>query len=51
VSGNWVTDHEKGRPFRAVSAEIAAPNTLSGIGHSLGSGLVNGIGPVYASHS
>jgi exodeoxyribonuclease V alpha subunit len=34
-----------------VFVEIAAPNTLSGIGHRLGSGMVKGIGPVYASIS
>jgi len=48
ASGNWVTDREHGRQFRAVILKIAAPNTLSGIERYLGSGMVKGIGPVYA---
>jgi hypothetical protein len=31
ASGNWVTDREHGRQFRAVFVKIAPPNTLSGI--------------------
>ncbi|HYN61341.1 MAG TPA: helix-hairpin-helix domain-containing protein, partial [Rubrivivax sp.] len=49
ASGNWVTDREYGRQFRAVFVKIAPPNTLSGIERYLGSGMVKGIGPVYAS--
>ena len=49
ASGNWVTDREHGRQFRAVFVKIAPPNTLSGIERYLGSGMVKGIGPVYAS--
>ncbi len=48
ASGNWVTDREHGRQFRAVFVKIAPPNTLSGIERYLGSGMVKGIGPVYA---
>ncbi|MBE0547764.1 MAG: hypothetical protein IH627_08940 [Rubrivivax sp.] len=47
--GNWVTDREHGRQFRAVFVKIAAPNTLSGIQRYLGSGTVKGTGPVYVS--
>src|SRR5258706_520776 len=46
---DWVTDREHGRQFRAVFVKIAPPNTLSGIERYLGSGMVKGIGPVYAS--
>jgi exodeoxyribonuclease V alpha subunit len=49
ASGNWVTDREHGRQFRAVFVKIVPPNTLSGIERYLGSGMVKGIGPVYAS--
>jgi len=49
ASGNWVTDREHGRQFRAVFVKIAPPNTLSGIERYLGSGMVKGIGPIYAS--
>ena len=48
ASGNWITDREHGRQFRAVFVKIAPPNTLSGIERYLGSGMVKGIGPVYA---
>jgi hypothetical protein len=49
ASGSWVTDREHGRQFRAVFVKIAPPNTLAGIERYLGSGMVKGIGPVYAS--
>ena len=48
ASGNWVTDREHGKQFRAVFLKIAPPNTLTGIERYLGSGMVKGIGPVYA---
>ena len=49
ASGNWVTDREHGRQFRAVFVKIAPPTTLAGIERYLGSGMVKGIGPVYAA--
>jgi exodeoxyribonuclease V alpha subunit len=48
ASGHWVTDREHGRQFRAVFVKISPPTTLTGIERYLGSGLVKGIGPVYA---
>ena len=48
ASGNWVTDREHGRQFRAVFVRISPPTTLTGIERYLGSGMVKGIGPVYA---
>lgn len=48
ASGTWITDREHGRQFRAVFVKIAPPNTLSGIERYLGSGMVKGIGPIYA---
>ena len=49
ASGAWVTDREHGRQFRAVFVKISPPTTLTGIERYLGSGMVKGIGPVYAS--
>jgi len=49
ASGNWVTDREHGRQFKALFVKIAPPHTLSGIERYLGSGMVKGIGPAYAA--
>lgn len=48
ASGTWVMDREHGRQFKAVFVKISPPNTLTGIERYLGSGMVKGIGPVYA---
>jgi exodeoxyribonuclease V alpha subunit len=48
ASGNWVVDREHGRQFVAVFVKISPPNTLTGIERYLGSGMVKGIGPIYA---
>jgi len=48
ASGHWVTDREHGRQFRAVFIKISPPTTLTGIERYLASGMVKGIGPVYA---
>ena len=48
ASGNWIIDREHGRQFRAVFVKISPPNTLTGIERYLGSGMVKGIGPIYA---
>ncbi len=48
ASGTWVTDREHGRQFRAVFVKISPPTTLAGIERYLGSGMVKGIGPIYA---
>ena len=44
-----MTDREHGWQFKAVFVKISPPNTLTGIERYLGSGMVKGIGPVYAS--
>ncbi len=49
ASGQWVADREHGRQFKAVFLRISPPTTLAGIERYLGSGMVKGIGPVYAS--
>jgi exodeoxyribonuclease V alpha subunit len=48
ASGNWVNDHTHGRQFRAAFLKASPPTTLEGIERYLGSGLIRGIGPVYA---
>jgi exodeoxyribonuclease V alpha subunit len=48
ATGQWVTDREHGRQFRATFVTISPPTTLTGIERYLGSGMVKGIGPVYA---
>ena len=48
AEGRWVQDREFGRQFRAELLQSTAPNTREGIEKYLGSGLVKGIGPVYA---
>jgi exodeoxyribonuclease V alpha subunit len=49
ASGNWITDREHGRQFKAVFVKISPPTTLTGIERYLGSGMVKGIGPIYAA--
>lgn len=48
AQGRWVQDREFGRQFRAELLTSTAPTTREGIERYLGSGLVKGIGPVYA---
>ena len=47
--GNWVVNKEHGRQFQARDLQSAAPDSLEGIEKFLGSGLIKGIGPHYAS--
>lgn len=48
AEGAWVRDREFGLQFRAELLSSTAPTTNEGIEKYLGSGLVKGIGPVYA---
>ncbi len=48
AQGRWVQDREFGRQFRAVLLTSTAPTTRDGIEKYLGSGMVRGVGPVYA---
>jgi exodeoxyribonuclease V alpha subunit len=48
AQGRWVQDREFGRQFRAEILTSTPPTTLAGIEKYLGSGMVKGIGPVYA---
>ena len=48
AEGRWVQDREFGQQFRAELLNSTAPTTREGIEKYLGSGMVKGIGPVYA---
>jgi exodeoxyribonuclease V alpha subunit len=48
TEGRWVQDREFGLQFRAERLSSTAPTTKEGIEKYLGSGMVKGIGPVYA---
>ncbi|MDR3378041.1 MAG: ATP-dependent RecD-like DNA helicase [Verrucomicrobiae bacterium] len=48
AEGHWVQDREFGLQFRAELLNATAPTTKEGIEKYLGSGMVKGIGPVYA---
>jgi exodeoxyribonuclease V alpha subunit len=48
AEGRWVQDREFGRQFRADMVTSTPPTTIEGIEKYLGSGMVKGIGPVYA---
>ncbi len=48
AQGHWIQDREFGRQFRAELLNSTAPTTREGIEKYLGSGMVKGIGPVYA---
>lgn len=48
AKGAWIEDRDHGRQFKSETLETTPPNSLEGIEKFLGSGLVKGIGPVYA---
>ncbi|MBV8616541.1 MAG: ATP-dependent RecD-like DNA helicase [Acetobacteraceae bacterium] len=48
ASGTWVTDRTHGLQFRAAFLKASPPTTLEGIERYLASGMIRGIGPVYA---
>ena len=48
AQGQWIHDKNHGLQFKAEFLEVTAPTTLEGIEKYLGSGLIKGIGPVYA---
>jgi exodeoxyribonuclease V alpha subunit len=48
ASGAWVNDRTHGVQFRASFLKATAPTTVKGIEKYLGSGMIRGIGPVYA---
>ena len=48
ASGIWINDRTHGLQFKAAFLKSAPPTTLEGIERYLGSGMIKGIGPVYA---
>jgi exodeoxyribonuclease V alpha subunit len=48
ASGSWINDRTHGVQFRASFLKATAPTTIEGIEKYLGSGMIRGIGPIYA---
>jgi exodeoxyribonuclease V alpha subunit len=48
ITGAWVNDRTHGLQFRAHFLKASPPTTLEGIERYLGSGMIRGIGPIYA---
>src|SRR6201996_5969791 len=48
ASGEWVNDRTHGQQFKARFLKTSAPTSVEGIEKYLGSGMIRGIGPVYA---
>lgn len=48
AEGRWERNREHGMQLRAANIRCQAPNSREGIEKYLGSGLIRGIGPVYA---
>jgi exodeoxyribonuclease V alpha subunit len=48
ASGSWETHREHGRQFRAAFLQVMPPTSVEGMAKYLGSGLIKGIGPVFA---
>ena len=48
ASGDWNNDRQHGVQFRARFLKAMPPTTIEGIEKYLGSGMIRGIGPVYA---
>lgn len=48
VQGHWVDDAKWGRQLRVEHYETVLPTTVTGIEAYLSSGMIDGIGPVYA---
>jgi exodeoxyribonuclease V alpha subunit len=49
LSGTWVNSREHGQQFKAAFLRASPPTTAEGIEKYLGSGMIRGIGPIYAS--
>ncbi len=48
ASGQWINDRAHGQQFKARFLKTSAPSSIDGIEKYLGSGMIRGIGPVYA---
>ncbi|HYP03866.1 MAG TPA: ATP-dependent RecD-like DNA helicase [Cyanobium sp.] len=49
ASGQWVNDRSHGPQFRASFLRASAPTSAEGMQKYLGSGMIRGIGPIYAA--
>ena len=49
ASGEWINDRTHGQQFKASFIRTSAPSSIAGIEKYLGSGMIPGIGPVYAA--
>jgi exodeoxyribonuclease V alpha subunit len=48
ATGVWVNDRTQGPQFKASFLRAAPPTTVEGIEKYLGSGMIRGVGPIYA---
>src|SRR6187401_1382273 len=48
ASGEWINDRTHGQQFKARFLRTSAPTSIEGIEKYLGSGMIRGVGPVYA---
>ena len=48
ASGEWINDRTHGQQFKARFLRTSTPTSIEGIEKYLGSGMIRGIGPVYA---
>ncbi len=48
AAGFWLNDRQHGLQFKAERIEATVPTTLQGLEKYLGSGMIKGIGPIYA---
>ncbi len=48
ASGEWINDRTHGHQFKARFMRTSTPSSVEGIERYLGSGMIRGIGPVYA---
>ena len=48
ASGEWINDRTHGQQFKARFLKTSEPTSIDGIEKYLGSGMIRGIGPVYA---
>src|SRR3974390_1683803 len=48
ATGEWVNDRTHGQQFKARFLRTSAPTSIEGIEKYLSSGMIRGIGPVYA---
>ena len=51
ASGEWTNDRTHGVQFRARFLRTSAPTSVEGIEKYLASGMIRGVGPVYARSS